>query len=181
MPDSSPPNFALEAGRGQHRSGRIRRAFEDSLVLEYLDLAESLAGRYASRGRDRADLNQVAYLGLIKAARGFDAGKGGSFPAYAAPTITGELKRYLRDRCWMVRPPRNIQDLRSRILRAEPELAQNLGRAPSEAELAQELGAPVQEVREALNAATSMRPDSLDAPDLHSDTPPRAETLVAHE
>ena len=46
------------------------------------------------RGRERADLNQVAYLGLVKAARRFDRTKGDSFPAYAAPTITGELKRY---------------------------------------------------------------------------------------
>ena len=102
----------------------------------HLDLAEALAARFESRGRERADLNQVAYLGLVKAARGFDRTKGDSFPAYAAPTITGELKRYLRDRSWMVRPPRHIQDLRSRLFRAEPELAQAFGRNPTVAELA---------------------------------------------
>ena len=53
-------------------SGRLRETFENDLVLKYLDLAEALAARFEARGRERADLNQVAYLGLVKAARGFD-------------------------------------------------------------------------------------------------------------
>ena len=163
---------------GKAPSGQIRQAFENQLVLDYLDLAESLAARFASRGREREDLNQVAYLGLIKAARAFDEARGASFPAYAAPTITGELKRYLRDRCWVVRPPRHVQDLRTELLRCEPELAQALGRRPTSAELARELGAPVAAVREATAAASSMRPDSLDVPDCHGDGPPLAEALA---
>jgi RNA polymerase sigma-B factor len=159
-------------------AGQIRQAFENRLVLDYLDLAESLAARFASRGREREDLNQVAYLGLIKAARAFDEAKGASFPAYAAPTITGELKRYLRDRCWVVRPPRHVQDLRTELLRCEPELTQTLGRRPTPVELARELGAPVTAVREATAAASSMRPDSLDVADCHGDGPPLAEALA---
>ncbi|MDQ0819659.1 RNA polymerase sigma-B factor [Arthrobacter sp. V4I6] len=130
--------------------------------MAHLDLAESLARRYA-RGRDQADLRQVAYLGLIKAAHGFDAERGGSFPAYAAPTIRGELKKYLRDHCWVVRPPRPVQDLRTLIMHTAPALAQALGRAPTDEELAKELGTGSAEVREAQMAHTSMRPDSIDA------------------
>ena len=103
-------------------TGNSAEAFQNQLVLEYLDLAQSLAARFAGRGREREDLVQVAYLGLVKAARGFDESRGISFPGYAAPTITGELKRYLRDRCWVVRPPRGVQDLRAHVLRVEPEL-----------------------------------------------------------
>jgi RNA polymerase sigma-B factor len=158
--------------------GRLREAFENDLVLNYLDLAEALAARFEARGRERADLNQVAYVGLIKAARGFDRSKGESFPAYAAPTITGELKRYLRDRCWMVRPPRHIQDLRSQLCRAEPELAQSLGRSPSIAELASHLGVETGEVREALNAASSLTPDSLDSVPPHGGARPASEVLA---
>ncbi len=164
-----------------HRSGQLRQTFENDLVLSYLDLAEALAGRFEARGRERADLNQVAYLGLVKAARGFDQSKGESFPAYAAPTITGELKRYLRDRSWVVRPPRNIQDLRSRMFRVETELAQALGRNPTAAELAQELGADEAEVQEAISASSSMHPDSLDAINPHNDAPPLAEVLACPE
>ena len=76
-------------------SGRLRETFENDLVLKYLDLAEALAARFEARGRERADLNQVAYLGLVKAARGFDQAKGESFPAYAAPTT---VIRALNDR-----------------------------------------------------------------------------------
>lgn len=136
-PQQSPQTLQLEQQHGHQ--GQIRQTFDNQLVLEYLDLAEALAARFQARGRDRADLNQVAYLGLVKAARGFEAGRGTSFAASAAPTITGELKRYLRDRCWVVRPPRHLQDLRSELLRAEPVLAQALGHPPTAAELAVEL------------------------------------------
>lgn len=185
---SAPPEVPLEVPSGgpleavprtpAHGRGRLREAFENELVLDYLDLAEALAARFEARGRERADLNQVAYLGLVKAARGFDQAKGDSFPAYAAPTITGELKRYLRDRSWMVRPPRHIQDLRSQLFRAEPELTQALGRNPNISELAGHLGVDCAEVQEAISASNSLHPDSLDAVDPHSDAPPIAEVLA---
>lgn len=147
--------------------------------MEYLDLAEALAARFEARGRERADLNQVAYLGLVKAARGFDQAKGDSFPAYAAPTISGELKRYLRDRSWVVRPPRHVQDLRTRLYRVEPELAQSLGRTPSIAELANEVAADPADVLEAVCASSSMHPDSLEAVNPYGHSLPVAETLAS--
>ena len=153
------------AAAGRTGASQLRRALLDDLVFEHMDLAEALARRYVAPGREHADLLQVAYLGLVKAARGFDSERGGGFPAYAAPTIRGELKRYLRDRCWMVRPPRPVQDLRSEILWTEPEMTQRLGRRPTDGELAAQLGTDVAAVREAQAAAASMRPDSLDAVD----------------
>jgi RNA polymerase sigma-B factor len=167
--------------RPASKQGRLRETFENDLVLGYLDLAEALAARFEARGRERADLNQVAYLGLVKAARGFDQSKGESFPAYAAPTIAGELKRYLRDRTWVVRPPRHIQDLRTRMFRVEPELVQALGRNPSVDELASELGADAAEVQEAISASSSMHPDSLDAANPHSDAPSIGDLLACPE
>ena len=160
--------------------GPDRRTFENQLVLTHLDLAESLAARFAGRGRERDDLKQVAYLGLVKAARAYDESRGNSFPAFAAPTITGELKRHLRDRCWVVRPPRSVQDHRAQLLRDESELAQRLGRNPTTAELAQVLGITKQDVCEASAAASSMRPDSLDAA-ASGDAPPLAEVLAVQD
>ncbi|MFF1385078.1 sigma-70 family RNA polymerase sigma factor [Arthrobacter sp. NPDC058288] len=180
MAESRQSPQILEPEQHHGRPGRIRQTFENHLVLDYLDLAEALAARFQARGRDRADLNQVAYLGLVKAARGFDEARGGSFPAYAAPTITGELKRYLRDRCWMVRPPRQVQDLRTELLRTEPALAQSLGRPPTVAELARELDVTPEAVGEATAAAASLHPESLDAVDA-ADTAPLAETLSSGE
>ncbi len=181
QPAFPPPSVQRSPQGPASRGGQLRETFVNDLVLEYLDLAEALAARFEARGRERADLNQVAYLGLVKAAKGFDQAKGDSFPAYAAPTISGELKRYLRDRSWMVRPPRHIQDLRTRLYRVEPDLAQSLGRTPSIAELAQELGADSGDVLEAISASSSMHPDSLDAVNPHNDSQPIAEVLAAPE
>ncbi len=172
---------APQDNRSSAKAGRLRETFENDLVLSYLDLAEALAARFEARGRERADLNQVAYLGLVKAARGFDQSKGESFPAYAAPTIAGELKRYLRDRTWVVRPPRHIQDLRTRMFRVEPELVQSLGRNPSVDELAVELGTDAADVQEAISASSSMHPDSLDAANPHSDAPSIGDLLACPE
>jgi len=177
-PQSTPTQKNPSCHDPHARSGQLRETFENDLVLGYLDLAEALAARFEARGRERADLNQVAYLGLVKAARGFDRSKGESFPAYAAPTITGELKRYLRDRTWVVRPPRNIQDLRTRMFRAEPELTQALGRTPTVEELAGELETDPAAVQEAMSASSSMHPDSLDAVNPHSDAPSIGEMLA---
>ena len=161
-PHASGP-AAEHAGRSCAGGGK-GDPVRDDLVLAHLDLAEALATRFA-RGREVSDLRQVAYLGLVKAARRFDPERGGSFPAFAAPTIRGEMKRYLRDHCWVVRPPREVQDLRTRILRTAPALAQTLGRSPTAKDLAQELGVSGAEIRAALAASASMSPDSLDVPD----------------
>jgi len=179
-PDSPPRSQCPAENTNSSRSrpaGQLQETFDNELVLSYLGLAEALAGRFEAKGRERADLNQVAYLGLVKAARGFDPAKGGSFPAYAAPTITGELKRYLRDRTWVVRPPRNIQDLRTRILRAEPELIQALGHVPSVVELAADLQVLPAEVEEAIAVGSSLHPDSLDAANPNQDAPSIGDVL----
>ncbi|MGP0224524.1 sigma-70 family RNA polymerase sigma factor [Paenarthrobacter sp. NCHU4564] len=142
----------------------IRQSFQDGLVLDHLNLAKSIAARYSAHTHDLDDVRQVAYMGLIKAARGYDEAKGVSFPAYAAPTIAGEVKRYLRDHCWVVRPPRPIQDVRRQVLARTEEMTQALRRTPSPEEVAEDLKLEPCQVREALMAGTSKRPDSLDAP-----------------
>src|SRR5919205_1759281 len=144
--------------------GALRRALEEELLHEHLDIAEAAARRYEGPGRDAEDLRQVARLGLLKAVRSFDPERGTSFAAYAVPTVTGELKRYLRDSCWVIRPPRRVQDLRTELAKAAPELAQRLGREATEAELAAELAVSRQAVAEALASLNSLRPDSLEAP-----------------
>ena len=87
----------------------------ERIALLYLDLCETMAGRYAGRGIDHDDLVQVARLALVKAIRRYRPGGGPSFAAYAVPTVSGELKRHFRDRGWMVRPPRRVQELRANL------------------------------------------------------------------
>lgn len=129
-----------------------------------MELAETLARRYRCRGVRPEDLSQTAYLGLVKAVRGFDPDRGTNFLSFAVPTILGELRRHFRDDCWMVRPPRRIQELQGRIAPARDEFAQANKRYPSVAELAGHLGAPIEDVIEAVAADGCFRPSSLDRP-----------------
>jgi len=133
------------------------------IVIDHMDVADSIARRYSGGRQDWSDLRQVACLGLVKAVKGFDLARGDDFVAYCVPTIAGEIKRYLRDHAWFVRPPRAVQELRARIGEAAPRLMQELGREPSPQELAQELGEPIAKVEEAMASHESMRPSSLDA------------------
>jgi RNA polymerase sigma-B factor len=128
-----------------------------------------VAGRYRNRGVPLADLEQVAYLALIKAVERFDLLRDKDLLAYAVPTIRGELKRYFRDCGWAVRPPRRIQELQARISAATEELSQRHGRSPRPREVAAALDCAEEEVVEALCCEGAFAPTSLDAP-LREDT-----------
>lgn len=134
------------------------------LVTTHLGLARGVASRYFRHDPTRdEDLVQVAYVGLVKAARRYRPGFGAGFEAYAVPTIAGEVKRHLRDHGWMVRPPRAHQELNRRIAHALPHLTQQLQRSPSRDDLARELGESLVDVAAAGACDGCLRPASLDA------------------
>lgn len=155
---------SLLARLADSRSVRERRRFKHEVVLLNLDLADNIAARYAGRGIEWDDLVQVGRVGLLKAVDGYRADKGSGFPAYASPTIAGEIKRYFRDCGWMVRPPRRLQELRNQLRSVEPDLQQRLHRAPSAGELAGALGIEPDELSDALAARSGYTALSLDAP-----------------
>ena len=136
----------------------------EQLVLVNLGVAHAIAMRYRNRGISGDDLEQVARLGLVKAAQGFDPARQNDFLAYAVPTIRGEVRKHFRDHGWTVRPPRRIQELQSRIMAAATELTHALGRSPRPSELAQHLDSSVEEIEEALSADGCFSPSSLDRP-----------------
>ncbi len=136
----------------------------EELAIRYAPLAEGLARRYANRGERLEDLQQVAYLGLLKALDGFDDIRGTSFRAYAEPTILGELRRHFRDKRWAMRVPRDLKEALPKIRAAVDELSKDLGRSPETAEVAEEAGMEEEVVIDALEAAEASRPASLDAP-----------------
>jgi RNA polymerase sigma-B factor len=135
-----------------------------AVVLLNLGLADGIASRYLGRGIERDDLIQVARLGLVKAVQRYRPALGQSFAGYAAPTISGEIKRHFRDTGWMVRPPRRLQELGARLRDAEKELEQRLHRNPTAGELATFLGVEEAQVRAAREASSSFHAVSLDAP-----------------
>ena len=141
-----------------------RRRLRQEVVMLTLDLADTVARRYRARGIDHEDLVQVGRMALVKAVRGYRSGAGNSFPAYAVPTISGEIKRHFRDFGWAVRPPRRLQELRAGIAAAEDALRQDLGREPTREELGAALLADPGQVAEAQLTATAYHCMSLDAP-----------------
>ena len=138
-----------------------RAVLREEVVLLNMSVARAIAGRYSSRGILIDDLQQVALLGLVKAAQGFDPGLEKDFLSYAVPTIRGEVKRHFRDLGWTVRPPRRVQELQLRIQSASEDTAQTLGRAARPAEIAARLGVDVSDVTEALTC-NGFNPMSLD-------------------
>ena len=142
----------------------------EDITLLYLDLCTTMAGRYAGRGIELDDLVQVARLALVKAIRRYHRARGTSFAAFAVPTIAGELKRYFRDRGWMVRPPRRVQELRADVADQRGRMEQELGHTPTDAELATALDVTSDEVREATRALGSFRPLSLDTTTFEDDS-----------
>ena len=107
-----------------------RHALTNELAAVNMPIADSVVSRYRSRGVATEDLQQVAYLALTKAARRFDPSAGHDFLSFCVPTIRGEVRRYFRDKGWMVRPPRRIQELQARISQAQRDLSITLGRPP---------------------------------------------------
>ena len=139
-------------------------ALKEELVHRFLPLARSLALRYRGSSEDIEDLIQVASLGLVKALDGFDLERGGSFIAYAAPTILGELRRHFRDRVWEVRLPRGLQERTMAVSEAAGELSDEKGHTPTVSQIAERLNLDDEEVSEALQADQARRTLSLDLP-----------------
>ncbi|GGM33084.1 RNA polymerase sigma factor SigF [Dactylosporangium sucinum] len=139
---------------------RVRARF----IELYIPLAEYLARRFRNRGEHFDDLVQVANLGLIKSVDGYDPARGAAFTSYAIPMIVGELKRHFRDKGWDVRVPRRLQELRLEISKVSGDLAQDLGRSPTVADLAARLNVSEEEIIEGLDCGQAYRALSLDAP-----------------
>jgi RNA polymerase sigma-B factor len=141
-----------------------RPRVRERLIEMYLPLAGYLARRFRNRGEPYDDLVQVANLALIKSVDGYDVSKGAAFTSYAIPMILGELKRHFRDKGWDVRVPRRLQELRLEITRASADLAQQLGRSPTIADIAAHLSVSEEDVVQGLDSGHAYRAMSLQAP-----------------
>lgn len=134
-------------------------------------MVRSCARPYLRSPEPAEDLLQVGYVGLLKAINNFDPAYGDSLGAYAQPCISGEIKRHFRDRRWQIRVNRHAQELLLEMRAAEETLTQQLGRVPEESELAQHLGVPQDDMREARQAHQAFTTYSLNAPLSDGDDP----------
>ena len=127
----------------------------DSLIVNHLNLVRFIAAKFKNRGEPLEDLVQVGTVGLIKAIDRFEPARGLEFTTYATPTIMGEIKRHFRDKGWSVRVPRRLQELSQKVSQATEELTRELQRSPSVEEIANRIGASVDDVLEAMESSSA--------------------------
>ncbi|MEB3197337.1 MAG: sigma-70 family RNA polymerase sigma factor [Candidatus Sericytochromatia bacterium] len=107
------------------------------LVEDFLPLVKKIARGLARRSTDPVeDLIQVGSIGLLEAINRYETGHNTEFKTYAVHFITGHIRHYLRDRQNLLRGPRVLQELSYRLSQVTNRLTQELGRDPSNQELA---------------------------------------------
>jgi RNA polymerase sigma-B factor len=109
------------------------------------------------------DLEQIGYLGLIRAIERFNPSQSNAFSSFAVPFIRGEMLHFLRDKGSLVKIPRRLQELQQEGRRVSGELAATLGRLPKDGEVAQAMKLSLQEWHKIKLAAQNRSPLSLDA------------------
>lgn len=142
----------------------LRDAACEVLVIRYRPLVRSCVLRYKNSSESQEELMQVGYVGLLKAINNFDPSVGASLAGYAQPCVSGEIKRHFRDKRWQLHVQRSLQELRLELRTAAAELTNELGRIPSDAELAEHLHISAEDVRAARQADLAFRAASLDSP-----------------
>ncbi|NLZ38816.1 MAG: sigma-70 family RNA polymerase sigma factor [Firmicutes bacterium] len=150
----------------------------DDSFKKHLPLVHSLVKRYRGEYAEGDDLFQVACIGLLKALKNFDPGRGTSFTTYAVPVIAGEIKMYLRGQ-GSIKYSRAVKQLAGRVKKVRNDLEQRLGRQPSINELSQACGLEREEILAALEA--SRFPLSLDeqaAVESHAAVPPETDKII---
>ena len=131
------------------------KADRDKLVLENIGLVYSVSRRFAGRGYELEDINQIGTIGLIKAIDKFDDSFDVRFSTYAVPMIAGEIKRFLRDD-GMLKVSRSLKENGYRIKKASDELVSQNGREATIEELAAATELSVEDVVMALEANTDV-------------------------
>jgi RNA polymerase sigma-B factor len=140
-----------------------RDAACETLVSRYQSIVNACARRYRLPAQFTEDLVQVGYVGLLKAINGFDPAVTPELAGYAQACVSGEIKRYFRDKRWQLRVRRADQELLLRARAVRAELVQELGRTPDDAEVARRLEITVEELEAADAVAGAFAPASLDA------------------
>jgi RNA polymerase sigma-B factor len=148
-----------------------REAVCETLVRRHAKLVRACVRQYAGSPEPVEDLMQAGYVGLLKAINNYDPAAGSSLSGYAAPCVSGEIKRHFRDKRWQVHVQRSAQEMMLAARKATEQLTHSLGRRPTDEEVAGHLGVSRADVQDARRADLAFSPWSLDAPASDADDP----------
>lgn len=140
-----------------------RAPARETLFDEYGRLCSRACRKFTRPGLDRADLQQIAAIGLIKACDRYDPSVETPFEAFAWLFIIGELMHFVRDHERLVRAPRQLRRMEKQIQVAQETLVGRLGREPSTCEIAQHLGVKPEDIVDAYRCRDRATVESLDA------------------
>ncbi len=126
---------------------------KERIFQKYEHIVEKHAKRFSGRALPYDDSYQVAAIALLKAIDRYDPDRGVPFKYYAAPTISGALKNYVRDNTHPIKLPRDAYEMLPSLFRATAELTTRLNRMPTHQEIAEFLHQPVDKVEELLQVA----------------------------
>ncbi len=167
--------------RSLPRDSELRAAACEILVERHEKLVRSCVRQYRNSPEPTEDLMQVGYVGLLKAINNYDPAIGNSLSAYAAPCVSGEIKRHFRDKRWQIHVRRSAQELLLELRKASDELTQQLGRQPGDDDLAERLGISAEDLLEARQADMVFTTYSLDAPLSDRDDPAELGDVLGSE
>ncbi len=139
-------------------------ALRDELFERYLPLARAVARKFSGRGVETEDLEQVAGMALLKALDRFDPARGFRFVTYAVPTITGDVRNYLRDRSGLMRMPRDTRQRLYQMTQEQERFEREHLRAPTATELAERMGIAPEAFLALLSLRSQNEAVSLDTP-----------------
>lgn len=139
-----------------------RPELKDLVIVHYSTMVERIARRF-SGSEPVDDLVQVGFIGLLNALSKFDPNAGVRFNTYATHLVAGEIKHYLRDRAQTIRHPAWLQELRHKVLKAATALQAELGKNPTEREIADRVGVSESAVQEVYATQEMLRVASLDS------------------
>jgi RNA polymerase primary sigma factor len=132
------------------------------MIRSNLRLVVKIAHDYANLGLPLLDLISEGNIGLMKAVERFDPAKGGKLSTYAAWWIKQSIKRALANQSKTIRLPVHLVDKISKMRRVAMQMSEELGREPTDDELAEEVGLAAGKISQL--KIVSIRPASLDAP-----------------
>src|SRR5205823_7654987 len=158
-PRSSADTWVLLNEYSRTRDLRLR----NDLVHRLDSFVRKLVDRFTpAGGNSRDDLLQVGYMGLIAALERFEPSSGVQFVTFAAPTVTGVIKHYLRDQGWLVKAPRRLRELAMSLPRLRANLETRHGRPATIREIADAAGVTEERLLEAMDFNLISEPTSLD-------------------